>query len=495
MLRKIEEKTLDFQKRISKELRKEKGQFFTGREIAEHMSSLIENISTEKEIQIADCGAGTGILGFSLIEELKKRNYLGKIKLDFYENDKEVLEVLKENKEIYLIKNSNIEINIIEENFILFYENEWKNRKYEGKYNIIIGNPPYKKLPKSSVESEIMEEIVHGQPNMYFLFMAMSIHLLKENGEMIYIVPRSFTSGAYFKKFREFFLKKMSITNLHIFEIRDKIFKGEKVLQETLIIKAIKKIQQSEIQITSSQGVNFDCLEKMLVKKDEMIGRTKEKFILIPTTISDIKLLKDFSQLNETLLSLNLKLKTGKVVDFRVKEYLTDNQTMIPLIWADNFKKFLIEKKNDLKKKRYLIESEKIKKSIIINKDYLFVKRFTSKEEEKRIQIAIYDRTIFDKSEYIGIENHVNYIETDSEMITKEILYGLFVFFNSTYVDRYYRILNGNTQVNATEFNEIPICNLELIKVMGKEILENNSLETEYCDIILNKLKIFKSGD
>lgn len=74
-------------------------------------------------------------------------------------------------------------------------------------YDVIISNPPYKKIAKAEPESVVMDSVVHGQPNIYFLFMAMSVKLLKPNGEMIFITPRSFTSGLYFRKFREYFFK------------------------------------------------------------------------------------------------------------------------------------------------------------------------------------------------------------------------------------------------------------------------------------------------
>jgi methylase of polypeptide subunit release factors len=71
------------------------------------------------------------------------------------------------------------------------------------KYDVVIGNPPYMKIPKDAPEATAMPEICYGAPNMYFIFAAMGLFNLKENGEMVYIIPRSWTSGAYFKRFRE----------------------------------------------------------------------------------------------------------------------------------------------------------------------------------------------------------------------------------------------------------------------------------------------------
>lgn len=78
-------------------------------------------------------------------------------------------------------------------------------------------------------------------PNLYFLFWAMGIHNLKDGQELVYIVPRSWTSGAYFRRFREYLFDNCVITDIHLFERRDKVFDGESVLQETMIVK-VKKL-------------------------------------------------------------------------------------------------------------------------------------------------------------------------------------------------------------------------------------------------------------
>ena len=77
------------------------------------------------------------------------------------------------------------------------------------KFDLIIGNPPYKKISKDAPEALAMPEVCHGAPNLYFLFAAMGIFNLKENGQMVYITPRSWTSGAYFESFRKYLIRKI----------------------------------------------------------------------------------------------------------------------------------------------------------------------------------------------------------------------------------------------------------------------------------------------
>lgn len=94
-----------------------------------------------------------------------------------------------------------------------------------------------------------MPSVCYGSPNLYFLFWAMGIHNLKQEHELVYIVPRSWTSGAYFKKFRQYLFQYCVITDMHLFESRNKVFDGESVLQETLIIKIKKSNKNQNISI------------------------------------------------------------------------------------------------------------------------------------------------------------------------------------------------------------------------------------------------------
>ena len=80
--------------------------------------------------------------------------------------------------------------------------------------------------------------------------MAMSCHLLKKEGQFVFITPRSWTSGLYFKRFRKYLLDNLSIKRMHLFVSREKVFGMESVLQETMILYGEKtELQHREICI------------------------------------------------------------------------------------------------------------------------------------------------------------------------------------------------------------------------------------------------------
>lgn len=502
LIEKLYETTIRYCKEVSKPQRKSIGQFFTPPSISSYMSKLMQ---TNKEtIRVLDAGAGTGMLGGALCIEAFNNDQIKEIHIDFYELDSKVIPFLMQNINLIQreadLKGKCFTFNVIQENFIMHNEFVWRDNfsiSEEEKYDVIIGNPPYKKISKNTEEAYVMSSVVHGQPNIYFLFMAMAVALLKREGEIIYIVPRSFTSGLYFKKFREYFLHTVKLTHLHLFHSRSDVFSSDKILQEAIILRAVKTdAVNNTIDVSSSENMLIDDRFDHKVPYEAIVDMNSDNlFILIPASLEEVKLLSVVNSWNQNLLQLGFKLKTGPVVDFRATELIHEQsgKNRVPLLWANHFKEYkisfpLLVSKNS----QYIEDKPDSKKLLLPNKNYLLIKRFTSKEEKRRVQCALYFKK--DKAfNNIGIENHLNYItKLDGEM-TNEEMYGLFALFNSSYIDTYYRILNGSTQVNATEINAIPLPTLEEIKTMGRELMQSNSLTTDVCDELIRVLLSNKS--
>ncbi|MEK4216688.1 MULTISPECIES: Eco57I restriction-modification methylase domain-containing protein [Bacillus] len=497
LVNQIYETTIGYGQRVGKNIRKKIGQFFTPPSIANYMASLMEY--NQPRIRILDTGAGTGILTGGLCQSILENDKIKSIHIDLYENDDNVLPLLRENMELVRSvleeKGKAISYTIFDENFILSNDDFWNDRTVrseDSKYNVVISNPPYKKIAKTEPESVVMSSIVHGQPNIYFLFMAMSAKLLKENGEMIFITPRSFTSGLYFRKFREYFLNTVRISNIHLYHSRLDVFDSDKVLQEAIIIRAIKTSQQTtNIALSASENPTTGEIFIHEVPYGTVVDMDSANlFMLIPTTLEEIELLTLVQSWDYNLLSLGFKLKTGPVVDFRALELIQDEpgENTVPLLWSNHFVNNKITFPVPVSKNpQYIVDTEESKSVLLPNKNYLLVKRFSSKEERRRVQCSLYFKEDFE-NEKVGIENHLNYItKLKGEMAVDE-MYGLYVLFNSTFIDTYYRILNGSTQVNATEMNAIPLPSIDVIKRMGRTLLEKNSITTESCDTIIEEL-------
>ena len=119
------------------------------------------------------------------------------------------------------------------------------------------------------------------------------------------------------------------------------------------------------------------------------------------------------------------------------------------------------------------------------NKKYLFVKRFTAKEEPRRLQCGVYLAKEFPQYKKISTQNKINFIDGIMTDMSECLVYGLYVLFNSTIYDKYYRILNGSTQVNSTEINAMPVPDLDIIQEMGRKIIKSKDYSVTSCNLIL----------
>ncbi len=490
ILKKVVDLTESFILEMPKDERKSYGQFFTSLETAVFMASLF-TLPDEEVIPVLDSGAGSGILSAALILRILNETDHS-VQLTCYENDEKILPLLKQNldllKEVgsdrfeYCIRN----VNYITSQRDLYNLTLNVQASVPDKFLLSISNPPYQKISKDAPEALSMPDICYGTPNLYFLFMAMNMFNLEDDGEMVCIVPRSWTSGAYFKKFREKFLQDCSLEYIHLFESRNKVFQSEKVLQETVILKARKSTLKGDtITISSTVGnQDFNAIHTISVPYNLLVSG-HDSYVFLVSNQKQVEALKKLKSWRYTLPELGLKMRTGLTVDFRHKAELNETKVpgAVPLFYMSHFKDNQIIFPNG-KEYEYLktIHSGLLQP----NNNYLFVKRFTTKEEKRRLQCALYFHKNYPEYSQISTHNKINFIGCDGGLDEKT-LKGLYVLFNSTLYDEYYRILNGSTQVNSTEVNSMPVPDRLTIERMGADLMEMNEHSIEACDLILER--------
>lgn len=544
----------EYLEKMPKAKRKTFGQFFTSKETAVFMAGLFDIDPSSKTLSLLDPGAGSGILSVALLQRLEQHTAIKEVQLTCYETDSNVIELLEQNlryaREHVSFK---LHYRIIKRNYILSQSDAYNAStcslfgqlepmglpllddvaddfveaadarsgvaqdgtvasvdeadadtvaaavavaeaeglvEWSCSYDVVIGNPPYLKLAKSAPEAMAMADVCYGAPNLYFLFAMMSLFNLKVGGQLVYIIPRSWTSGAYFRKFREKFLSMGVLEHIHLFVSRDKVFEKDSVLQETMIVKVRRGSYEPDSVLLSSTQSNgdFEQLEQFSAPYSTVVSGV-DRYVYLVTSHEEVATLNALHQWTDTLPSLGLKMRTGITVDFRNLDILREEDSgvdangvcCVPVFDAQHLKDGRVVFPLGGCLEYILTERSGVLQP---NHNYLLVKRFTTKEEKRRLQCALYLSKDYAQYPYISTQNKLNFI-TGSKPLSEAVVYGLYVLFNSTLYDNYYRILNGSTQVNSTELNSMSVPPLEAIELMGKRLLETADLSVESCDRIL----------
>ena len=481
---------LDINKKIYKN-KCEFEQYFSSISLSKLMASMFKYPS--QEIEILDPGAGIGSLFVACVEEIVSQELKPKkISITAYEIDKSLYVYLEDSiKQCEkLCENNQIKFSadLIRKDFIVDVISKLTNpgRKF---YSHIIINPPYKKINSFSKEYKILKNADIDSTNLYTAFIALSEKILQKEGQMVFISPRSFCNGSYFQSFRKKFLDSMRLKRIHIFNSRKSSFSDDDVLQENIIIHAVKtrkSFKNTTVSSSSDPDVG-DMVIKKVQNNSVVDSRDPQSFIHIVSDEVSIQISDRIKQLKSTLNDLGIDVSTGKVVDFRIRESLrhTSKNNAVPLIHPFNLSNGSIKFPVLAKKKNYIRVNNKSKKILVENGNYVLVKRFSTKEEKKRIMASVWTQADFDYP-FIGFENRVNYFHKEGKDLKLSIAKGLSLFLNSSVVDLYFRQFNGNTQVNATDLRYLKYPTSKQLEILGSNFAIN--LEQEEIDDLVEKV-------
>ncbi len=476
-----------YENSVSGEHRQERGQVFTPPEIARFMASLFGAIPSE--YVLLDPGAGIGTLTAAFCERVGKLRSPRIVTAHVFEDDAKLIPLLKQNlnncKRALSDAGHILNFVLHAEDFILATSHGLNGRQLfeETGFGVecdgAIMNPPYFKLRKDSVHAKLMEKIVHGQPNIYAFFMALAARLLKQNGEIVAITPRSFCNGLYFRGFRHWYFDRVALDHIHIFESRTETFKHSKVLQESIITKVHRLgSPSSTIALTASFGADLASrLQRSEVPASDIIDNSSgDYFVRIPEGEDDRAIMQLVESFPLRFADTGLRISTGPVVLFRATEYLlaeATDKSAVPLLHPHNVKRFATAWPLARNGKHRAIKScEDSLRLLVPTKNYVLIKRFSAKEEKRRLTAACLLSADF-PFPYLGIEKHVNYVYHAERDLTEDEVYGIAALFNSTLIDRYFRTISGNTQVNATEIRAMNFPELKLLSRIGKQARRN----------------------
>ncbi|ELM3725589.1 Eco57I restriction-modification methylase domain-containing protein, partial [Flavobacterium psychrophilum] len=234
---------------LSNTARTENSAYYTSQDICYSVIKDLPEAKEFKSLRILEPSIGVGNFLPLLIEKYKTVNEVIIDVVDIDENSINTLKLLLKTLEIP----KSITINFINSDFLLY--------NFENRYDIVVGNPPFKKITNEKVLLALYKKgIFNTETNNIFSFFIEKS--LKLGNVVALIIPKSLINSPEFNKTREL------LENLKVKKITDygeKGFKGVKIETISFIAYTQKKSNNNVIEIESY------ITKEISIKKQEYI--------------------------------------------------------------------------------------------------------------------------------------------------------------------------------------------------------------------------------
>lgn len=443
------------------------GQFFTNTHAAQFMAGLVR-LPESGVLRILDPGAGSGALTAALVARVISEAPQVAVAVTAVEVDPDVTAALRATLVDCAVAAEQAGVtftaDVIEGNFVD------AARELVEKFDVVIQNPPYAKLAANDPDRRATAMVAVDSPNIYAAFVALGVTALIPGGQLIAITPRSFTNGAYFANFRRWLLPRAMFDRIHIFAARNSVFADTGVLQENIIYSMTKTSDVPATAILSASRDHTDVATEREVDYTEILHpKDRQLYVRIPSTPEDADLVSLMAALPCTLAEAGIEVSTGRVVDFRSREQLLDQplDEHYPMVYPANISHgVLSHPKQNGKVQWFSITAEEDRKWLVPAGTYVLVKRFSAKEERRRLVASIW--TPADHGDTpAAFDNKLNFFHIRGKSLDEPLAMGLAIWLNSTAVDSYFRTFSGHTQVNATDLRGMRYPTAEQLRALG----------------------------
>ncbi|MEU0519605.1 Eco57I restriction-modification methylase domain-containing protein [Streptosporangium sp. NPDC006007] len=470
--------------------RTELGQFFTP-SLAAHLIAEMPHFADVKVMRLLDPGAGVGSLATAFLARLARQEWHGRVEVVAVEIDNIVFphleETLKDCAETLVPYGIELEINAICGDLIQLGTGLSREiSPFSQSFDVVIMNPPYKKLGAKKKERLALAAQGVDCSNIYSAFMALGVMSLRPGGQLGAITPRSFANGPYFEEFRRFFLESMALDRIHVFESRSKVFADTEVLQENVIFSATRAGSRERVVLSVSEGY-ADVPTSRTVSYVEVVKHDDpHRFIHIPADESDTETAEAIANLPCSLSDLGMKVSTGKVVDFRAREHIKSQpgEADLPLIYPGNLREGRVSWPLPLRKPQAIADLPDTQKLLLPGERFVLVNRFSAKEERRRVVAVVYEPDDI-RAPRVGFENHLNVFRGNERGLDREVSYGLCLWLNSSIVDKFFRMFSGHTQVNATDLRSLRYPSLDQLASLGAALGQGSWPDQEKIDSLV----------
>ena len=465
--------------------RKKKGQYYTSSSIVQYM---IHSLSIKNSSKTLDptCGCGSFTLGLYdyLGKKYGKSSVTNIFGVDLNPIAVDITRLclfLKSNKDNQYqnILQKNIQVgNSIVKNKLFDWNVNFESILNNGGFDFVIGNPPYGSIGKKDFDDSEYAEIINGTVNIASLLIAKSLNLLKDNGKLAFLLPKSILHVNSYHNLRKYILEKSSVLQIYDLGQEFSDVRGEQII---LFLQKKNNLQSRPKTVKISIGIKENLNSNVIKPKKEFnidYSLLKSDKFPILDNPKHYALLNKLNEKNNVIPLL--EFVNGQI--FRGLTLNAEQQKMVSEKYIQNGVKILRGKsisKYNISKPYY------IKKTELLGKNQNKIQNLYKKQKIVLQNIFSSESGIiasFDPRGMITIDTVTNVIVNDVDI--GKYLIGLF---NSKLINFYlmFGLFNRSKltmHVDKKYLGSIPIINNPDNKIMKKIIhlvdsttLKNNS--------------------
>jgi type I restriction-modification system DNA methylase subunit len=407
--------------KLSKEIKKSQGIFFTPKSITNQLvSTALSFIKNQNNLSILEPACGTCEIVQHLDGILDNANFT------CYELNQDIFQSISKLQ----FKNKTILANC-----------DFIKNNHDNLYDLIIGNPPYFVCKKESIPKQYLKHI-SGRPNMFGLFILHSLSKLKKEGILAFIVPKSFFNSIYYASIRNYIRETCKILNIKDYKNNNDFLDTEQstfglVLQKLKDLNDNNDDEENDLDLEQVLELN-DCDYSLRIPQGG-------NFVFTPDAVR----LKTYLANSTTIQKLGLSVKTGTIVWNEKKELLNNDKTNTILLYNTNVtndNKILITSFKNVDKGQYINLEGSTDPIIVVNRG--------NGNAGYNFKYALIEDL---KQPYL-VENHLNIIYSEIGREKKELIKiykKIIKSFENEKTKEFIQLFFGNNGLSKTELETI----------------------------------------
>lgn len=350
--------------------------------------------------------------------------------------------------------------------------------RYKGKIDVIICNPPYRKMVAREVEQHRRhyDDVIVGQPNVYALFFKLALDLLKQEGIAGLLTPTSFLSGQYFSPLRTFLLENAETLQLDIIHERVGVFVAAELDTAITILKK-HAVLHSACAYKKTQVFVFDRKSGFADIGECKLPNSGTSWP-IPRQKADVEIIRSVNGAAFHLANYGYQARVGAFVwnRDRRKTFLTQKAARnapaaFPLIWSSDIGKngmLRFGHSQEADGRHLYVNMRQRDHDSVVRRPCVVLQRVTSPDQPRRLVGAPVTKKLLHKFGGVVGENHVVFLE-QINATAKLAPSQLAAVLRSNSVDRLFRCISGAVNVSIFELNQLPLPDPNVVKRLLKK--------------------------